>query len=105
MQLYLQCQLGLAPKNTSTFSGTILKTIFSINSNYTQIYTVYLKHIAKPYLKTKIFAYRKKNIGQDTLIELSDEDLIKLGVDEENVRERLIKEIKNLPIYEERNQR
>ncbi|XP_050345303.1 uncharacterized protein LOC126770154 [Nymphalis io] len=45
--------------------------------------------------------FRKNNIGQCTLMELSDEDLIKLGVDDANVRVKLIEEVKNLPIYEE----
>ncbi|XP_026495226.1 uncharacterized protein LOC113400062 [Vanessa tameamea] len=45
--------------------------------------------------------FRKHNIGQRTLMELSDEDLIKLGVDDANLRLKLIDEVKNLPIYEE----
>ncbi|XP_046964998.1 uncharacterized protein LOC124533637 [Vanessa cardui] len=45
--------------------------------------------------------FRKHNIGQCTLMELSDEDLIKLGVDDVDVRVKLIDEVKNLPIYEE----
>ncbi|XP_047527959.1 uncharacterized protein LOC125064779 [Vanessa atalanta] len=45
--------------------------------------------------------FRKHNIGQRTLMELSDEDLIKLGVDDANLRFKLIDEVKNLPIYEE----
>ncbi|CAG4981223.1 unnamed protein product [Parnassius apollo] len=46
-------------------------------------------------------SFRKHNIGQCTLMELNDEDLIKLGVDEPNIRKKLLEEAKNLPIYEE----
>ncbi|CAK1581966.1 unnamed protein product [Parnassius mnemosyne] len=45
--------------------------------------------------------FRKHNIGQCTLMELNDEDLIKLGVDEPNIRKKLLEEATNLPIYEE----
>ncbi|XP_045445518.1 uncharacterized protein LOC123653569 [Melitaea cinxia] len=45
--------------------------------------------------------FRKHNIGQCTLMELSDEDLVKLGVDDSVIRAKLIEEVKNLPIYEE----
>lgn len=34
-------------------------------------------------------------------MELSDEDLVKLGVDDSDIRAKLIEEVKNLPIYEE----
>lgn len=34
-------------------------------------------------------------------MELSDEDLVKLGVDDSDLRAKLIEEVKNLPIYEE----
>lgn len=44
---------------------------------------------------------RKNNIGQCTLMELTDEDLTKLGVDEPSVRQKLLEEVKNLPIYNE----
>ncbi|CAH2074045.1 unnamed protein product, partial [Iphiclides podalirius] len=47
--------------------------------------------------------FRKHNIGQCTLMELTDEDLIKLGVDEPDIRKNLLEEAKNLPIYEESN--
>ncbi|XP_013186478.2 uncharacterized protein LOC106131814 [Amyelois transitella] len=45
--------------------------------------------------------FRKKNIGQSTLIELTDEDLSKLGVDDAAIREKLLEIVKDLPIYEE----
>ncbi|XP_045785207.1 uncharacterized protein LOC123880877 [Maniola jurtina] len=45
--------------------------------------------------------FRKHNIGQCTLIELTDEDLVKLGVDDPHIRLKLLEEVKNLPIYEE----
>uniref|UniRef100_S4P766 SAM domain-containing protein n=1 Tax=Pararge aegeria TaxID=116150 RepID=S4P766_9NEOP len=45
--------------------------------------------------------FRDHNIGQCTLIELTDEDLVKLGVDDPKIRVKLIEEVKNLPIYEE----
>lgn len=45
--------------------------------------------------------FRKRNIGQSTLIELTNEDLIKLGLDDDDIRKKLLEEIKNLPIYEE----
>lgn len=45
--------------------------------------------------------FRKRNIGQSALVELTDEDLIKLGIDDEEVRIKLLNQIKNLPIYEE----
>ncbi|XP_013146094.1 PREDICTED: uncharacterized protein LOC106109229 [Papilio polytes] len=45
--------------------------------------------------------FRKNNIGQCTLMELTDEDLTKLGVDEPSVRQKLLEEVKNLPIYNE----
>lgn len=35
-------------------------------------------------------------------MELSDEDLDKLGVDDCEIRVRLIEEVKNLPIYDEK---
>lgn len=44
---------------------------------------------------------RKKNIGQYTLAELTNEDLIKLGIDNSEIRQKLIEEVKNLPVYEE----
>ncbi|XP_004924865.1 uncharacterized protein LOC101742876 [Bombyx mori] len=45
--------------------------------------------------------FKKRNIGQSTLIELTNEDLIKLGLDDDDIRKKLLEEIKNLPIYEE----
>ncbi|XP_014358421.2 uncharacterized protein LOC106710774 [Papilio machaon] len=45
--------------------------------------------------------FRKNNIGQCTLMELTDEDLTKLGVDEPTIRQKLLEEVKNLPIYDE----
>ncbi|CAH2086530.1 unnamed protein product [Euphydryas editha] len=48
--------------------------------------------------------FRRHNIGQCTLMELSDEDLIRLGVDDPNIRAKIIAEVKNLPIYEETSQ-
>ncbi|XP_028042306.1 uncharacterized protein LOC114252032 [Bombyx mandarina] len=45
--------------------------------------------------------FKKHNIGQSTLIELTNEDLIKLGLDDDDIRKKLLEEIKNLPIYEE----
>ncbi|XP_075970083.1 uncharacterized protein LOC142972678 [Anticarsia gemmatalis] len=45
--------------------------------------------------------FMKHNIGQTTLTELSEEDLIKLGVDDAEIRKKLIEEVKNLPIYDE----
>lgn len=50
------------------------------------------------------FIFRKWNIGQQTLAELSEEDLIKLGVDDAEVRLKILNEVKNLPIYEESKQ-
>ncbi|KAM3963492.1 uncharacterized protein ACR2FA_002429 [Aphomia sociella] len=47
--------------------------------------------------------FRKQNIGQSTLSELTDEDLIKLGIDSSKIREKLLEEVKNLPIYQEIN--
>lgn len=44
---------------------------------------------------------RKHNISQCTLAELTDEDLIRLGVDDADIRSKLLVEAKNLPIYEE----
>ncbi|GBP10902.1 hypothetical protein EVAR_5477_1 [Eumeta japonica] len=49
--------------------------------------------------------YRKHNIGQCTLTELTDEDLIQLGVDDAEIRQKIINEVKNLPIYEEIRER
>ncbi|CAH0720784.1 unnamed protein product, partial [Brenthis ino] len=46
--------------------------------------------------------FRKQNIGQLTLMELSDEDFVKLGVDDPKIRMSLIEEVKNLPIYDEK---
>ncbi|XP_053625162.1 uncharacterized protein LOC128683493 isoform X2 [Plodia interpunctella] len=45
--------------------------------------------------------FRKKNIGQSTLMELTEEDLCKLGVDDAEIRRKLIEVVKDLPIYEE----
>ncbi|XP_030024277.2 uncharacterized protein LOC115443139 [Manduca sexta] len=45
--------------------------------------------------------FKRKNIGQSTLTELADEDLLKLGVDDQELRQRILDEIKNLPLYEE----
>ncbi|XP_023944001.2 uncharacterized protein LOC112050088 [Bicyclus anynana] len=45
--------------------------------------------------------FREHNIGQCTLIELTDEDLEKLGVTDPEIRKKLIEEVKNLPIYED----
>ncbi|XP_038215499.1 uncharacterized protein LOC119834993 [Zerene cesonia] len=45
--------------------------------------------------------FRKHNIGQCTLMELNDEDLMKLGVDNKIIRDKLLSEVKNLPIYQE----
>ncbi|XP_026754551.2 uncharacterized protein LOC113514654 [Galleria mellonella] len=45
--------------------------------------------------------FRKQNIGQLTLTQLTDEDLIKLGVDNPEIRNKLLEEVQNLPIYEE----
>ncbi|XP_028161977.1 uncharacterized protein LOC114353975 [Ostrinia furnacalis] len=45
--------------------------------------------------------FRKNNIGQCTLAELSEEDLIKLGIDDSEIRNKLLEEVKNLPLYEE----
>lgn len=48
-----------------------------------------------------IHIFRKENIGQCTLAELTNEDLIKLGIDDPNIRKSLLEEVINLPIYEE----
>ncbi|XP_059054388.1 uncharacterized protein LOC131848513 [Achroia grisella] len=48
--------------------------------------------------------FRKQNIGQLTLTELTDEDLIKLGIDNAEIRNKLLEEVKNLPIYQENEQ-
>ncbi|KAJ0180488.1 hypothetical protein K1T71_003892 [Dendrolimus kikuchii] len=45
--------------------------------------------------------FRKQNIGQCTLAELTNEDLIKLGIDDAEIRKNLLVEVKNLPVYEE----
>ncbi|CAK1552082.1 unnamed protein product [Leptosia nina] len=45
--------------------------------------------------------FRKHNIGQCTLMELNDEDLIKLGVEDKYIRNKLLDEVKHLPIYQE----
>ncbi|KAG6449498.1 hypothetical protein O3G_MSEX006099 [Manduca sexta] len=45
--------------------------------------------------------FKRKNIGQSTLTELADEDLLNLGVDDQELRQRILDEIKNLPLYEE----
>ncbi|KAL0842021.1 hypothetical protein ABMA28_014237 [Loxostege sticticalis] len=45
--------------------------------------------------------FRKNNIGQCTLTELTEEDLIKLGIDDPEIRIKLLEEVKNLPLYEE----
>ncbi|XP_011550126.3 uncharacterized protein LOC105382007 [Plutella xylostella] len=45
--------------------------------------------------------FRKQNIGQCTLAELCDEDLIKLGVDDSEIRQKILDEVQNLPMYEE----
>ncbi|XP_041977077.1 uncharacterized protein LOC121731623 [Aricia agestis] len=45
--------------------------------------------------------FRKNNIGQSTLIELTNEDLIKLGIDDAGIRKKLLDEVKNLPVYTE----
>lgn len=34
-------------------------------------------------------------------MEVSDDDLIKLGVDDPAIRSRLLEEVKNLPIYDD----
>ncbi|CAH0406525.1 unnamed protein product [Chilo suppressalis] len=43
--------------------------------------------------------FKKKNISQCTLTELTNEDLIKLGIDDANIRKQLLEEVKNLPLY------
>ncbi|CAG9783703.1 unnamed protein product [Diatraea saccharalis] len=43
--------------------------------------------------------FKKHNIGQCTLTELTNEDLIKLGIDDADIRNRLLEEVKNLPLY------
>ncbi|CAB3236388.1 unnamed protein product [Arctia plantaginis] len=48
--------------------------------------------------------FKKRNIGQKTLAELCDEDLVKLGIDDAEVRLKILNEVKNLPIYEESKQ-
>ncbi|XP_047988846.1 uncharacterized protein LOC125228354 [Leguminivora glycinivorella] len=45
--------------------------------------------------------FRTNNIGQSTLIELTDEDLIKFGVDDQDIRTKILEEVKNLPLYQE----
>ncbi|XP_063620880.1 uncharacterized protein LOC134793240 [Cydia splendana] len=45
--------------------------------------------------------FRTNNIGQSTLIELSDEDLIKFGIDDQDIRTKILEEVKNLPLYQE----
>ncbi|XP_022114323.1 uncharacterized protein LOC110992707 [Pieris rapae] len=45
--------------------------------------------------------FRQHNIGQCTLMELNDEDLTKIGVDDKEIRQKILNEVKNLPIYEE----
>ncbi|XP_073943495.1 uncharacterized protein [Choristoneura fumiferana] len=45
--------------------------------------------------------FRTQNIGQSTLIELSDEDLIKFGIDDQEIRTKILEEVKNLPLYQE----
>ncbi|XP_026329944.1 uncharacterized protein LOC113237590 [Hyposmocoma kahamanoa] len=45
--------------------------------------------------------FRRLNIGQNTLVELTDNDLIQIGVNDEEIRKKILTEIQNLPIYEE----
>ncbi|KAJ2952786.1 hypothetical protein O0L34_g7145 [Tuta absoluta] len=47
--------------------------------------------------------FRKHNIGQVTLAELTNEDLVKLGVDDGEIRQKILSEVQNLPIFEETN--
>lgn len=62
---------------------------------------IVLQEVEKVYI-IDVFYYRKQNIGQLTLMELSDEDFVKLGVDDPKIRMKLIEEVKNLPIYDEK---
>ncbi|XP_049867147.1 uncharacterized protein LOC126367598 [Pectinophora gossypiella] len=48
--------------------------------------------------------FRKHNIGQCTLLELRDEDLIKLGINDAEIRHKILVAVQNLPIFEESNQ-
>lgn len=60
-----------------------------------ELYTYHVTLCIKP-----IFS-RRHNIGQNTFVELSDSDLIQLGVNDEQLRNKLLAEVQNLPIYEE----
>lgn len=53
-----------------------------------------------PCLSKQYFS-RRLNIGQNTLVELTDNDLIQIGVNDEEIRKKILTEIQNLPIYEE----
>ncbi|KAL4703007.1 hypothetical protein ACJJTC_009993 [Scirpophaga incertulas] len=44
--------------------------------------------------------FRNRHIGQCTLSEMTDEDLIKLGVDDAAIRAELLEQVKNLPLYD-----
>lgn len=42
--------------------------------------------------------FRQHNIGQTTLAVLSEADLLKLGVEDANLRKKMTREIDNFPI-------
>ncbi|XP_072944152.1 uncharacterized protein [Epargyreus clarus] len=47
--------------------------------------------------------FRSRNITQETLMELTEDDLAKLGVDDPHIRATITREIKNFPVYEQIN--
>ncbi|XP_068630003.1 uncharacterized protein [Battus philenor] len=78
--------------STLSISEVMTPTDFDVATN-----TLLISLNAEKYIDI----FRKRNIGQCTLVELTEEDLIKLGVKEGEIRQKLLEEIKNLPIYEE----